>query len=71
MMENKYCRYSRAFIVMDTSRSLMKGKQREHTDRRRIVVYTRAEHPGSASTLQTLLCLRMGVKGLFLYTLED
>lgn len=32
---------------------------------------TRAEYTGCASTLQTLLCLRMGVKGLPLYTLED
>lgn len=71
IMENKYHCNSRAFAVIDTSRSLMKGKQREHTDGRWTIVYPRAEYPGSASTLLTLFYLKMGVKGFTVYTLEE
>lgn len=71
MMASEYYHNSRAFTVIDTSPSLMKGKQHEHTGMRRSSVCTRAEYTGSASTLQTLLCLSVGVKGLPLYTLED
>lgn len=70
-LEWKHRSNSGAFAVIDTSPRLMKGKQREHTDARRTLVCTRAEHTGSASTRQTLLCLRTGVKGLPLYTAED
>lgn len=71
MMKSKSYYNSRAFTVIDTSPILMKSKQHEHTDRRRTTVCTRAEYTGSPCTLQTLLCLRMGVKGLPLYTVED
>lgn len=71
LMKSEYSWNSRAFTIIDTSPSLMKGKQHEHTDVSRTVVCTRAEYTSAASTLQTLLCLRIRVKGLALYTLED
>lgn len=60
----------KGFTVIDTSPSLMKGKQHEHTYMRPTVVCTRAEYTSSPSSLQTLPCLRRGVRGLALYTLE-
>ena len=66
------CPYSsKDFTVIDTFPCLMNGKQHDHTDRRRTIVCTRAEYTRCASTLQTLLCLRMGVKGHPWHTLED
>ena len=71
MMAREHYHNSRAFTVIDTSPSLMKGKQHGHTGMRRPSVCTRAEYTGSAFALQTLLCLSTGVKGRPLSTLED